>query len=277
MLGHALVGAWNNKWNVYATATRCFPCKCTEFRAMSFETESFSGLNFSKDPDVIINCAAITDHSLCAAHPEMAYKINTLAPLKLAQRFPKAYFIQVSTDAVFGNECTFPDEDAPANPQTVYGRTKLAGENLLLGATRCLILRTTIVGFGGRRKTPSLANWVVNSLQQKLHIGLYTDVLFTPVSVPDFISLLEWSIAQRPSGVLHACGPETISKYDFGMQLARTLNLDCSYIGKSLLAENETGTGKRFNQSLDSSRLSALYGHKLPGLMGCVHSLANSF
>lgn len=277
MLGHALLDAWHDRWTVYATATKAMDAKCAEFCSFSFENEDFSTLAFHGEPDVIINCAALTDHALCEREPDRAFKINAVAPLKLAQRFPKAYFIQVSTDAVFGAECDFPDENAPTIPQTTYGKAKLTGEKLLLAHTDSLVLRTTIVGFGGRRNTPSLADWIVSSLLQKSSIGLYTDVLFTPVSVTDFILLLEWCLVKRPRGVLHACGPQSISKFTFGMLLAKELGLDTTSVRESMLGSVEAGTGKRFNQSLDSSRLTSLYGRALPDAKGCVDALAKSF
>ena len=75
-------------------------------------------------PDAIINCAGITDVTLCEENPELAYKVNALGArnLSIAARKVGAKFVQISTDDVFDGQssepyCEFDD----TNPKTVYG------------------------------------------------------------------------------------------------------------------------------------------------------------
>ena len=97
-------------------------------------TEIDEVLNFAElnRPDVIINCAGITDVALCEKNPELAYKVNALGArnLSIAARKIGAKLVQISTDDVFDGQssepyCEFDD----TNPKTVYGRSKRAGEN----------------------------------------------------------------------------------------------------------------------------------------------------
>ena len=85
-------------------------------------------------PDVIINCAGLTDVQACEENPEEAYKINAIGARNLATaaRRIDAKFIQISTDDVFGGDedkafCEFDDP----HPTTMYGKSKYAGEKLV--------------------------------------------------------------------------------------------------------------------------------------------------
>ena len=83
-------------------------------------------------PNVIINCAAITDTALCEKNPELAYRVNALGARNLSIVASKvgAKIVQLSTDDVFDGIANHPySEFDDTNPQTVYGRSKRAGEN----------------------------------------------------------------------------------------------------------------------------------------------------
>ena len=91
-------------------------------------------------PDVIVNAAAYTDVDKAEKEPELAYAINEAAPkqLALAARECDAVLVHISTDYVFDGTQSLPysETDSP-NPQSVYGRSKLAGNkrsNPLVGA-----------------------------------------------------------------------------------------------------------------------------------------------
>ena len=83
-------------------------------------------------PDVIINCAAITDTKICEENPELAYRVNAIGArnLSIIARKIGAKVVQLSTDDVFDGMKKVPyTEFDDTNPITVYGRSKRAGEN----------------------------------------------------------------------------------------------------------------------------------------------------
>ena len=107
-------------------------------------------------PDVIINCAGLTDVQACEANPEEAYKINAIGARNLATaaRRIDAKFIQISTDDVFGGDedkafCEFDDP----HPTTMYGKSKYAGEKLV------------------RELTDNIKNAVYQHVLHKIHIS----------------------------------------------------------------------------------------------------------
>lgn len=97
-------------------------------------------------PYAIINCAAHTAVDLCETDVDNAYKINAIGPrnLSIAAREVGAKMMHVSTDYVFGGDGDRPYiEFDETNPQGMYGKTKLAGENFVKEfADKYFIVRT---------------------------------------------------------------------------------------------------------------------------------------
>lgn len=110
------------------------------------EALAFSYLN---QPDAIINCYEMDDFKSCEEDPIEAFKINALAARNLAicSRKIESRFVQISTDNVFGEEKDTPytEFDIP-NPTSVYGKSKLEGENFVKSlAQKYFIVRTGYV------------------------------------------------------------------------------------------------------------------------------------
>jgi dTDP-4-dehydrorhamnose reductase len=129
-------------------------------------------------PEILVNAAAFTHVDRCEREPEAAERVNAGAPSGLARlcRGPGVRLVHVSTDYVFDGESKVAyDEDAAPAPQSVYGRTKLAGEQAVLEADPgFLVIRTSWVFGRGR-------NFVANVLAQAAKRGQAGE----PLSVVD--------------------------------------------------------------------------------------------
>jgi dTDP-4-dehydrorhamnose reductase len=99
-------------------------------------------------PEAVVNCAAYTAVDLCESEQEAAWRINAEGPAHLADCALSLDFrlFHVSTDYVFDGNKPIPSsylEDDPVNPLSEYGRSKLAGEEVVLRrAPASVILRT---------------------------------------------------------------------------------------------------------------------------------------
>lgn len=95
---------------------------------------------------IIVNCAAFTAVDKAESNEELCNLLNNIAPGYLAEAVASVggTMIQVSTDYVFdGNSCKPYKEEDATNPQTVYGRTKLAGEeNVIRSCAGSMVIRT---------------------------------------------------------------------------------------------------------------------------------------
>ncbi len=112
----------------------------------------FDGL--AAPPDVVVNAAAFTHVDRCEREPEVAHRVNAVAPVLLASacREARARLVHVSTDYVFAGDAERPytEADAP-DPRSSYGRTKLEGEQGVLAASDdFLVARTSWVYGRGR-------------------------------------------------------------------------------------------------------------------------------
>ncbi len=120
-----------------------------ELRADFTRPEALEALVERVQPDVIVNAAAHTAVDKAESEPDLARAINATAPGALARAAAArgALFVHYSTDYVFdGSGDTPRDEDAPTAPLSVYGRTKLEGEQQIRAAGGVhLILRTSWV------------------------------------------------------------------------------------------------------------------------------------
>jgi dTDP-4-dehydrorhamnose reductase len=152
-------------------------------------------------PDVAINCAAFTDVDKAEAEEELALRINRDTAANLAAAAP--YVVHVSTDYVFDGEARdrpYVESDATA-PRTAYGRTKLAGEEAVLGASdRHAVVRTAwLFGRGGK-----------NFVDTMLQLGAERDelsVVFDQVGSPTWTGHLAPALVElaerRGAGLFH--------------------------------------------------------------------------
>ena len=143
------------------------------------------------DFDVLINAAAFTNVDLCETRRDQAFLINAEAPHVLAEicREKNAKLIHFSTDYVFDGEKRQPYiESDSANPISIYGESKRAGEKLVLAALdRHLVVRVSWV-FGPDR--PSFIDAMIKRVQENAEIDAVADKFSTPTYTLDIAEML---------------------------------------------------------------------------------------
>ena len=155
--------------------------------------------------DALINAAALTNVDYCETHRGEAMKLNAEAPRILAEicREKEARFVHVSTDYVFDGEKRTPyTEEDLAEPISVYGESKRAGELAVLAADdRALVLRVSWV-FGPDR--PSFVDAILKKAQTHDEVSAVADKFSTPTYTPDIAALLQPFLSvSAASGILH--------------------------------------------------------------------------
>ena len=180
------------------------------------------------EPDVILNCAAMTDVDLCEINEDGCYEVN----FKSINNFKNSFnglFIQLSTDYVFnGNSGPYFENDNP-NPINIYGRSKLNSEILVNKLFKnSIILRTNILF--SNKSNASFVSWVLSSLRNKKSISIIDDQFNNPISVNDCSRIIDMLISRKSNGVFHAGTNKVISRYDFAKIIAVNSNYDCDLI-----------------------------------------------
>lgn len=179
-------------------------------------------------PETIIHCAAMANVDECEENPEAARLINTEVPGHLAELCAqsKIHLVYISTDAVFdGKRGDYSEADEP-NPQSVYARTKLEGEQRVLYADKnALIARVNFYGFSlsGKR---SLAEFFLNNLSAGNRVKGFVDVMFCPLYAPELGILIMKMLQKKLSGIYHTVSCECLSKYTFGVRIAEKFGFD---------------------------------------------------
>ncbi len=232
------------------------------------------------EPEVIIHCAAIANVDVAEKQPELSQRINADAPRVIASVAKQldTKMIQISTDAVFdGSKGNYKEDDA-VNPLNAYARTKLAGERAVIQANPpdAAIARVVFYGWTleGNR---SLAEFFYNNLVAGKSVNGFTDAYFNPLYVRDLAETLLEIAQANLKGIWHTFGNDTLSKYDFGVALAREFGLDESLI-KPVSASQGRDVVRSLNLSTNSDKLArALGGHPLPGLTQGLTRLKEDF
>lgn len=231
------------------------------------------------EPELIIHCAAIANIDFAEKHPELTHHINAAVPAVVAITAKEmgAKMIHISTDAVFdGNKGNYKEDDA-VNPLNVYAVSKLKGERAVAEANPDVaICRVVFYGWtmDGNR---SLSEFFYNNLSVGKAVNGFSDAYFNPMYVGDLAQTLLEIAETKLSGIWHTFGNDTLSKYDFGVTLARVFGLDENLIKPVLSKDVLRETLKSANLSTNSDKLAAALGHKLPGLADGLNALKVDF
>lgn len=163
------------------------------------------------DYDVLINAAAFTNVDLCEKEPKQAFQINAEAPRLLAEicRDRKAKLIHFSTDYVFDGDKREPyREEDPAKPVSVYGESKRAGEENVLGVQdRHLVVRVSWV-FGPDR--PSFVDAVIKRAGASENVDAIADKFATPTYTLDIAQALPRFFVAGVADPGAAISPESV-------------------------------------------------------------------
>ncbi len=181
----------------------------------------------SYQPRFVVNAAAFTDVDGNEREPEKAQLINTTGVeyLLSAGNEVGARVVQVSTDYVFdGTVGPYLEGDKPV-PLSVYGRTKLEAERLVLEGDGHLVIRANVL-FGPDIESPaSFVRWVVNSLKEGKAIRVVNDQINNPTLTTHLAEAIRKALEQEATGLYHYGGLEFASRYDFARKIARHFNL----------------------------------------------------
>ncbi|MFC4777803.1 dTDP-4-dehydrorhamnose reductase [Paenibacillus sp. GCM10023252] len=186
-------------------------------------------------PQAVIHCAAYTAVDQAEAEPDAAYRINAAGTrnLALAAREHHAKLAYISTDYVFDGTSAVPYNEADRpNPRTVYGKSKLAGEQLVQTLhDRYFIVRTSwVYGRYGRNFVQTMLQ--LGELRDELKV--VSDQLGSPTYTFDLARFLLELVQTDYYGIYHASNQGTCSWYEFAQAIfhyagnTRTQVLPCS-------------------------------------------------
>lgn len=220
---------------------------------------------FSKyTPNLVFNCAAMTNVDGCETDEEAAYQVNAIGPKNLAIACEQygSRLLHVSTDYVFSGDGSSPylESDDPS-PNTAYGRTKLAGEKFVAShcSNNCICRTAWLYGYVGN----NFVKTMLRLAREKGSLTVVNDQVGNPTSAVDLAYQLLLLGASSEKGIFHCtCNGEAVSWFDFASRIISLACLSVPIHGCST-AEFPRPALRPAYSALDNSRLRSTIGDSM--------------
>lgn len=177
-------------------------------------------------PDAIVNCAAHTNVDKCETDIDNAYKINAIGPrnLSLAATEVRAKLMHISTDYVFpGTEDRALTEFDAVGPVSMYGKTKLAGENFVREfSDKHFIVRTAWLYGDGK----NFAKTMLRLAENHDEVNVVKDQFGTPTSASELARAIKYLLPTENYGLFHGTCEGSCSWADFAAEIFRLAKKD---------------------------------------------------
>lgn len=182
-------------------------------------------------PDQIIYLAGITKIEDAQKNKKLAFLLNAEAVKFAAKKASKLNipFHYISTDAVFNGEIerkSYKETDK-TNPISVYGKSKLEGENITLSLSKDnSVIRTIMIYSPHFHPKKDFARFAYESLKYKKKFAGITNQIFSPTYLDDLINGISAVLENRATGIYHVASIDYISNYDFLRKIAKAFKFD---------------------------------------------------
>ncbi len=215
-------------------------------------------------PDVIIHSAAIPSPDVCELNPAQAYRVNVHGTRYVAEAASEvgAALAYISTDAVFdgGKDHPYTETDL-TNPRTVYGRTKLRGEQIAAQLPKHWIFRVSVL-FG-----PGKTNFIEKGLRTIASGGEYvvaSDQRGSATYTLDAAGTILAVIESGRTGLYHLSNEGACTRYELATRAAEAAGLDAGKV-RGVPSDRMGRRAKRLHYAVMEMRALKEAGLALPG------------
>ena len=229
--------------------------------------------------DIIVNCAAYTAVDKAEDNVELCDKLNNIAPgyLARAAQANGAAMIQVSTDYVFDGTAHIPyTEEEPTCPASVYGSTKLAGEqNVMDHCEKAMVIRTAwLYSIYGN----NFVKTMIRLGQERDSLGVIFDQIGTPTYANDLAQAIFAAINKGVvRGIYHFSDEGVCSWYDFTIAIHRLAGIASCKVKPLHTADYPAKAPRTHYSVLDKTKIKDTFGIEIPhweeSLKRCINQL----
>ena len=221
------------------------------------------------DINIIINCAAYTNVEKAEEESEKAMLLNATAPENLAQAMKEVegLLIHISTDYVFGGDGDKPyTEEQPTAPTSVYGTTKLRGEEAIesSGCSYIIIRTAWLYSTYGN----NFLKTMLRLTSERERISVVDDQIGTPTYAADLaatiIAIIESGKAEHNVGIYHFSNEGVCSWYDFAREIARVAGNTHCEICPCLSSEYPSKVTRPAYSVLDKGKIRRTFNVAVP-------------
>lgn len=229
--------------------------------------------------DGIVNCAGYTAVDKAEENEQLCALLNQHAPAYLAAAVEKrgGWMVHISTDYVFDgtHHTPYVETDEPC-PNSVYGRTKLAGEQeVMQHCKRSVIIRTAWLysTFGN-----NFVKTMIRLGKERPELGVIFDQIGTPTYAGDLAKAI-MAVVEKGimPGIYHFSNEGVISWYDFTKAIHRLAGITTCHVRPLHTAEYPTPANRPHYSVLDKTKIKTVYGIEIPyweeSLKDCIEKL----
>lgn len=237
---------------------------CTDLPEFDLTDKSATfALLLAHRPDIVMNCAAFTNVDACEEKQDVAFAANAVAARNLAMACKEvgAKLVHVSTDYVFSGTASVPlNESALPSPQSVYGSTKLLGEEYVKQfCSRYFIVRTSwLYGQYGN----NFVKTMVRITRENGTAKVVSDQFGNPTNAEDLAYHLLKLAASEEYGLYHCTGEGVCSWYDFASEIVRVWGIDAT-VSPCTTEEFPRPAKRPAFSALDNAMLRATVGNEM--------------
>ena len=273
-LGHALQSILSKKSNYELICTGRKVKKGQEGIPLDIRNQvALKELINTTAPDIIINLAAMTNVDACELNPKLAGEINVAGLEHICDSF-KGKIIHLSTDYVFDGTSGPYKEDDPLNPISIYGKTKLASEHILLEKDiKNLVIRGNVLYDYSPHTSSSFLNWVVSSLKGNQEIKVVEDQFNNPTWTRSMSDIIELSIENDLEGIIHWGDSVHISRFEFAKLIAKKFSLNESLIKPVSTSELNQPARRPLKSGLSTEKLVNMLDIIPPSIDDCLDEI----
>ncbi len=206
-------------------------------------------------PDYIVHSAALSNVDECERNPTLAYRINAYGTKKIATTASRTNIplLYISTDYVFDGTTPPYSEDSEPNPVSVYGASKLLGEEYVKSVSSSVILRVSWL-FG-----PEGSNFVDFVIRAKEPVPVVAEQISKPTYTIDLSYGILNLIESKSSGIYHFANSPAVSRLKWTETILKVAKTSKEI--KRIDWSNIDAPAKRpFNSALSVSRYENKFG-----------------
>lgn len=262
ILGFSIANLFSN--TVLPFVTRANRSKSIrQWPVLNLENPAWPAAVFSQyQPDLFIQCHAVCDVPRCEIAPHWAREVNVIYLERVLSALPeKTRLVYVSSDHVFGGDGVYDEESAPC-PISVYGRTRVVAEEMVLKRPGSLIIRVGLpIGPSPNGRTGHW-DWLRYRIGQNLPVTIVHDE-YRSVVWADQCAARVMNLAQsKITGIRHVAATRAVSRVELANHLLKLFDKPQTYESESRF--------ERKTPHLGHVELASRHGGDLAAPLACV-------
>lgn len=283
-MGTRILELWGDKHQVTVVDKAADPEALGFIKTDLTNMEEVAAAMYDVRPDWVIHMAAFTDVEKAESDQDLAFQVNVTATENLvnAVRDQGSRMLYFSTGFVYeGNKDSYLEDD-DTKPINYYGVTKLNGENIVRdsGVPYCIIRPNYPYRTKWEQRSDTV-RWMISKLQNNEKINLVADQKISPTFIDDLSVVLDKIISKNITGIFNTAGPDCLSFYEIGLQVAEVFGFDKELLSSITLDKYLNESGKKASQPkiscLSSKRIENLLGIKMTSFSKGLNKVKESY